>query len=227
MPMPEPVRDAAVLFDLDGTFADTAADMAAALNRLRAAHGRAPLPLAEIRPFVSHGGRGMLEVGFGLRPGDSDYESVRHAFLACYAEDLVRDTAPFPGMAELVATLEARAIPWGIVTNKPGYLTRPLLEGIGYAERAACVVCGDTTPTPKPHPRPLLHACELLGVDPERCWYLGDAERDIQAGRAAGMGTLIALFGYLGAHDDPSGWDAHGAIDHPLALLDWLPGTPA
>jgi phosphoglycolate phosphatase len=133
----------------------------------------------------------------------------------------VRETAPFPGIPELIDALEARAIPWGIVTNKPAWLTDPLMAAIGLAERAACIVSGDTLARAKPHPDPLLHACRQIGRDPAHCWYVGDAERDVAAGRAAGMGTLVALFGYLG-EEDPGGWGAHGMIAAPLDVLDWL-----
>ncbi len=213
---------AAVLFDLDGTFADTAPDMARALNRLLRAEGRAPLPFARIRPHVSHGGRALIGLGFGLQPGDPDYEQLRQQFLHLYSDDLARDTQLFPGMAELLAGLEQRAVPWGIVTNKPGWLTEPLLRLLGWSERAACVVSGDTTPNAKPHPEPLLHACRQMGVVPERSWYVGDAERDIAAGRAAGTRTLIALFGYLRETDEPARWGADGLIARPLDVLDWI-----
>ncbi len=223
MPETNLIRDRAVLFDLDGTFADTAPDMAAALGRLLAVRGLAAPPFERIRPFCSHGARGILKVGFDLEPSDADFEPLRLEYLEIYAAALVEETAPFPGIAELVDALEARDIPWGIVTNKPTYLTRPLMERIGFLDRAACVVCGDTAARPKPYPDPMFHACELIQVDPTGCWYLGDAERDIRAGLAAGMGTLAALFGYLAPDDDPSGWGAHGMIAHPLDVLAWLP----
>ena len=223
MPEPHPARNGAVLFDLDGTFADTAPDMAAALQKLLALHGRAPLPFEQVRPFCSYGARGILKLGFGLEPDDADFEPLRLQYLDIYAAALVEATTPFPGIAELVEALEQRRMPWGIVTNKPTYLTLPLMERIGYLERAACVVCGDTTPRPKPHPDPMLHACALIAVEPARCWYLGDAERDIRAGLAAGMGTLAARFGYIEPEDDPATWGAHGLVDHPLEVLSWLP----
>lgn len=223
----ETLRDAAVLFDLDGTFADTAPDMTAALNRLLARHGRSSLTLAQARPLVSHGARGLLRVGFGVEPDASEYEPLRREFLDLYAAALVEDTVLFPGISELIAALESRGIAWGIVTNKPGWLTDPLLERIGMLPRAGCVVSGDTAARPKPYPDPLFHACTLLQTDPARCWYVGDAERDIQAGLAAGMGTLVALFGYLGRDDDPRRWGAHGLIAHPLDVLDWLPESPS
>lgn len=211
-----------MLFDLDGTFADTAPDMARALNRLLAAHGRAPLPFERIRPHVSHGGRAMVRIGFGLTPGDAGFDALREQFLELYAADLARDTAPFPGVPELVSELEGRSIPWGIVTNKPAWLTDPLMAALGYAHRAACVVSGDTAARPKPHPEPVLHACALVAREPGDCWFVGDAERDVAAGRAAGCGTLVALFGYLGDGEDPAAWGADGAIAAPLDLLPWL-----
>lgn len=220
-----PRRDGAVFFDLDGTFADTAPDMAAALTKMLAARGRDPLAFEQVRPFCSYGARGILEVGFGLKPDDMEFEPLRAEYLDIYAAALVERTVPFPGIADLVDALETRGLPWGIVTNKPTFLTLPLMERIGFHERAACIVCGDTAARPKPHPDPMYHACELLGVAPERCWYLGDAERDIRAGLAAGMGTLAALFGYLGPEDDATTWGAHGLIDHPLDVLAWLPDT--
>lgn len=213
---------AAVLFDLDGTFADTAPDMGRALNRLLEMKGRSPLPLATIRPHVSHGARGLVRLGFGLEPGEPDYDRLRQGFLDLYREDLARDTRLFPGMAELLAELEERDLPWGIVTNKPGWLTEPLLRTLGWYERAACVVSGDTTPHTKPHPEPLRHACRQIDAVPARTWYLGDAERDIAAGRAAGIRTLVALFGYLGEADRPAHWGADGSIEHPGDLLGWI-----
>jgi N-acetyl-D-muramate 6-phosphate phosphatase len=215
-------RGGGVLFDLDGTFADTAPDMARALNRLLAAHGRAPLPFERVRPHVSHGGRAMVRIGFGLAPEDAGYDTLRRQFLDLYAEDLARDTAPFPGVPELVTELDGRGIPWGIVTNKPAWLTDPLMAAIGYGQRAACVVSGDTATRPKPHPDPVLHACALIDREPGDCWFVGDAERDVAAGRAAGCGTLVALFGYLDDGEDPTAWGADGAIDTPLDLLPWL-----
>jgi phosphoglycolate phosphatase len=229
--MPEPGAASGaidtVLFDLDGTFADTAADMGAALNRLLARHGRDPLPPALIRPHVSSGSRGLLAVGFGLAPGDDGYEDLRGDYLALYAEDICRETCPFPGVPELVAALEGRGLAWGIVTNKPGWLTDPMLAAMGLPGTPACIVSGDTAPRPKPHPDPLLHACGLIGRAPDTCCYVGDDRRDIVAGQAAGMATLAALYGYLGVESHPRDWGADGLIEHPLALLDWLDAAAA
>jgi phosphoglycolate phosphatase len=211
-----------VLFDLDGTLADTAPDMARALNLQLARHGRPPLPFEAIRPHVSHGARAMMRIGFALEAGEADYAALRQEYLDIYGENLALATAPFPGIPQLLEALEARRVPWGIVTNKPAWLTDPLMGSLGLAGRAACVVSGDTAARPKPHPDPVLHACRLIGVDPRECWTVGDAQRDIAAGRAAGTGTLAALFGYLGEDDDPASWGADGLIRAPLEVLDWL-----
>ncbi len=211
-----------VLFDLDGTFADTAQDMGNALNRLLESHGLAPRPFQQIRPQVSHGGKAMIRLGFGIGPDDERFEPLRREFLDLYLADLDTHTRLFPGMEELLQTLDVRGMPWGIVTNKPAWLTDPLLRGMGIDRRAACIVSGDTTPHAKPHPGPILHACRQIGLATENCWYLGDAERDIIAGRDAGARTLVALFGYLDTHDRPEAWGADGLIDHPLETLDWI-----
>ena len=212
----------AVLFDLDGTFADTAPDMALALNRLLQRHGRASLPPDAVRPHVSSGSRGMLAVGFGLQPFDAGYDALRREYLDLYAEDICRHTQPFPGIQQLIDALHSRGVAWGIVTNKPGWLTDPLLAAMALKPAPDCIVSGDTVARAKPHPDPLLHACALIAHAPERCWYIGDDERDIVAGRAAGMGTLVAGYGYLGTASHPRDWGADGLIEHPLDILDWL-----
>lgn len=211
-----------VLFDLDGTFADTAPDLAHALNTLLAEEGRAPLPFETIRPEVSHGSPGLLKVGFGLTDADPDFARLRQRLLDLYAQDICRHTRPFTGIPELLATLKARGINWGIVTNKPAFLTEPLLDRMQLSFLPACIVSGDTTPNRKPHPEPMLLACRQSGSEPVECLYVGDAERDIQAGHAAGMKTLIALFGYIGAQETPESWGADGLIRHPREVLDWL-----
>jgi 2-phosphoglycolate phosphatase len=224
--MGERASRGAVLFDLDGTFADTAPDMGRALNRLLADHGRPALTAAAIRPHVSNGARAMIRLGFGLLPGDDGFDALRAAFLDRYASAICLGTRPFPGIPELLARLERYGLPWGIVTNKPGWLTGPLLARMTpehrLCERAACIVSGDTAPRPKPHPDPLLHACAQIGCDPAASWYIGDDPRDIQAGRAAGMRTLTAGWGYLGVGDAPVTWGADGLIDHPLEVVDWV-----
>jgi phosphoglycolate phosphatase len=222
------VAEGAVLFDLDGTFADTAPDMGAALNVLLARHGLGPLPLTEIRPHVSSGSRGMLRIGFGLDPRSPDYDSLRRDYLAIYAENIAGETRVFAGIADLVTALEARGLPWGIVTNKPGWLTDPLLERMALPGTPACVVSGDSAARAKPYPDPLLLACDHIGCPAAGCWYIGDDHRDIVAGRAAGMATLAAAYGYLGDELPPSDWGADGIIAHPMEVLDWLErGLPA
>ncbi len=212
----------AVLFDLDGTLADTAPDLGAALNRLRLAAELPALPLDAIRPHTSNGARGLLRIGFDIGPEDDRYEDLNARFLMFYAEDVCRHTRLFEGMSELVAGLEARGMPWGIVTNKAGRFTGPLLGLLNLAHRAACVVSGDTTPHAKPHPAPLLHAASLIGRQPSSCLYVGDDLRDVQAARAAGMGVLAAAYGYLGTQGDPADWHADAVIRHPLEVLNYL-----
>ena len=219
-PLRPPLR--ALLFDLDGTLLDTAPDLAAATNGLRALHGLPPLSYAEIRPWVSHGGTALTRLALGLDPGVTGFEDARLALLDLYQRDIARATTLFPGMQQCLRALADRGLPWGIVTNKPSRLTTPLLATLGLATQAACVVCGDTTPWSKPHPAPLLHACALLGLPPSSCLYIGDAERDIQAARAAGMPALAATWGYLGAADRPQDWGADGLLEDPQALSEWL-----
>lgn len=211
----------ALLFDLDGTLLDTAPDMGGALNRLRVEEGREPLPMQTLRPVVSHGAARLVKVGFPDAV-DAEFERLRLRFLAIYSQHLAEGTQPFPGLLALLDELERRTLPWGVVTNKPGWLTDPLLARLGLFDRAACIVSGDTTSERKPHPLPLLHAAELIGHRPAQCLYVGDAERDIQAGRAAGMRTIVAAYGYIADSDTPDAWDATGRIEHPSQLLEWL-----
>ena len=211
-----------VLFDLDGTLLDTAPDMGRALNRLLAEQGRPPLPAETIRPVVSHGSPGLLELGFGIIPDHTDYPALRDRFLALYRADLARGTRPFPGITELLDWLEARDIAWGVVTNKPGWLTDPLLAALALTPRAACIVSGDTLAQRKPHPAPLFHACEQVGVNAAACVYVGDAVRDVEAGRRAGMRTVVARYGYIHPREQPAGWGADLVIDAPAALRTWL-----
>ncbi len=221
-------RPAAVLFDLDGTLADTAPDLARALNRLLDEEDRPPLPLDEIRPVVSRGTEALLDLAFG--PAGDDVGTRlrrRERLLSLYTASIADETRLFPGMAVLLDRLETAAIPWGVVTNKPARLTEPLMEELGLARRAACIVSGDTTPYRKPHPGPLLHACRTIGVEAPGCLYVGDAERDIAAGRSAGMTTLVALFGYIAPDDDPLAWSADGLIDAAPAILDWIGPSPS
>jgi len=211
-----------VLFDLDGTFADTAPDLANALNALLVEEGRAALPFDQIRPQVSHGSIGLLKLGFGIEPGDTGFARLRERLLAIYAADLCRDTRPFPGIEELLDTLHRRGLNWGIVTNKPAFLTEPLIGQLKLAFPPVCVVSGDSTVNRKPHPEPMLLACRQAGSLPGQCLYVGDAERDIAAGREAGMKTLVALFGYIDHHETPERWGADGMIRTAAEVLNWL-----
>jgi len=213
-----------VLLDLDGTLLDTAPDMAAALNRLRIEEGETPLDFAAIRSHVSHGAAALVRLGFPTAD-EQEFATLRQRFLDSYAAQIADETRMFPGFETVLAAFEVGGMPWGVVTNKQASLTTPLLAQLQLLRRAACVVCGDTTSQRKPHPAPLLHAAGLLGLEPRACVYVGDAERDVQAGRAAGMHTLIALFGYLGAHDRPEEWRADGVIREPAELLGWLNGS--
>ena len=212
----------AVLFDLDGTLVDTAPDLGYALNLQRARHGLPPLDDAIIRPQASHGARGLLGVGFNLHPEDPHFARMREEFLQLYAENICRHSRPFPGILDLLSELEARQLKWGVVTNKPARFTEPLMSILDLAERAACIVSGDTCPQPKPHPAPMLAAAELCGATPAQCLYLGDAERDIQAANAAAMPALVAAWGYIDATDQPHTWGAHGEIHRPTDTLDYL-----
>lgn len=211
-----------VLFDLDGTLLDTAPDLANALNAVLEANGHAPLPFDAIRPAVSHGGRALIELGFELPPGHPDFEPRRLQLLDYYLNNIAQHTRFFSGMEEVLEYIETHGLSWGIVTNKPGWLTNPLLAALKLDQRAAAIVCGDTLAERKPHPAPLLHACKLIGSKPEQCLYVGDAERDIQAGHNAGMATLVALFGYLMTEDKPEDWGANALIRHPAEILDWI-----
>ena len=211
----------AVLFDLDGTLADTAPDLGYAINRMRTARGLPQLPLAATRPVTSLGARGLLEVGLEVTPEHSSYDALREEFLAIYADNLCRETRLFPGMAELLAELERRAMPWGVVTNKAERFTFPLLDRLGLGRRAACVIGGDTTGKLKPDPAPLFAASDRLGIAPPHCLYLGDDRRDVDAGRAAGMKVVVATFGYLNG-TDPATWNADAMIAQPSELLRYL-----
>ncbi len=218
--MPQVIRT--VLFDLDGTLADTAPDLAWALNQVLQEQGREPLPYEQIRPVVSHGGIALIKLGFAIDPQAPEFQPLRERLLTIYRANIARETRLFDGMPELLEALEARGINWGVVTNKPAWLTEPLLAALDLTPRCATTISGDTLPQRKPHPAPMLLACEQAGSQAAQCLYLGDAERDVQAGRAAGMTTLVAGFGYLGTEDHPEGWGADGIIDHPLQLLDHL-----
>jgi 2-phosphoglycolate phosphatase len=210
-----------VLFDLDGTLLDTAPDMAAALNQLRVAEGLEALPFSQIRPLVSHGAPRLLRLAFG-EPEAERHESLRRRFLDFYRAALAVHTRLFDGFDAVLSSIEDSGLRWGIVTNKPGWLAEPLVAEVGLAGRCACLVSGDTLAERKPHPLPLLHAAGLLGIEPRECVYVGDAERDVQAARNAGMIPLVAGFGYLGDGEDPAAWQAEAIIARPEELVDWL-----
>jgi len=212
----------AILFDLDGTLADTAPDLGNALNRQLTERGHQALPISVIRKVASSGARGLIGLGFNLTPEDAGYEALKDEFLNYYEAALCQDTRLFDGMAELLDALDARHLPWGIVTNKSARFTVPLMAQLDLSPRAACVVSGDTTPHLKPHPASLLHASEFLRVPPPECIYVGDDHRDVQAALAAGMLPVVALFGYLGNGHDPKEWGAKHYIDTPLDLLKLL-----
>ncbi len=212
-----------LLFDLDGTLLDTAPDMIAALNRVLEDEGRPPIPTSRLRDHVSHGSAALVRLAFGERQADADFESRKARFLRYYRDNLCVETTLFPGMAEVLDQAEASGVPWGVVTNKPGWLTDPLMEQIGLMTRAACVISGDSTAERKPHPLPMLTAARLAGVAPAECLYVGDAERDIQAGRAAGMRTLVAAWGYIDGGQQAETWGADGAVAHPGELRAFLP----
>jgi 2-phosphoglycolate phosphatase len=220
--IPAPLRVRAVLLDLDGTLMDTAPDLVGALNTLRMENGLGPLPAGHLQSVVSHGSAAMVRRGFDLQPAHPDFETLRQRFLSLYRARVSRATRPFDGMEDLLTRLEDSGVPWGVVTNKPGWLTEPLLEDLGYAARAACVVSGDTLPCRKPDPAPIRLACERLRLPPQECMLIGDAQRDVEAGRRAGVVTLVALFGYIGAEDRVGTWGADGLIGHPLEALRWL-----
>lgn len=211
----------AVLFDFDGTLADTAPDLAAAVNRMRSDLGDEPLPLERLRPFASAGARGLLHAAFGLKPDDAEYKAMREEFLDLYAETCCLRTRLFPGIAELLRELRSREVRWGVVTNKATRFTERILSHLNL--KPDCVACGDTTPHLKPHPAPLLHAADQLNLPPQTCCYLGDDLRDMTAARAAGMRPIAVEWGYH--HPDsgtPGSWQAEAVIAHPIDMLKLL-----
>ena len=213
-----PTRPRAILFDLDGTLADTAPDLAAAVNRLRTDRGLEPTPYSVLRPTASAGARGMIGAAFGLTPADEGYEALRLAWFDNYQAAIAVHSTLFGGIPELLAGLTETGLAWGIVTNKPARFTDPLVPLIGLAH-AGCIISGDTMPFAKPHPAPLLEAARQLGLSPEDCWYVGDDLRDIEAGHAAGMPTVACAWGYCGAIA-PSTWNADYLLETPTDLLE-------
>ncbi|VAW90869.1 Similar to phosphoglycolate phosphatase, clustered with ubiquinone biosynthesis SAM-dependent O-methyltransferase [hydrothermal vent metagenome] len=211
-----------VLFDLDGTFADTAPDLAHALNQTLAAHQQPELGLEQIRPVVSHGGKALIELGFKLPDADPKFEPLRLELLEFYKLDIAKHTILFDGINLLIEQLPSLGISWGIVTNKPSWLTDPLMQALGISERACSIVSGDTLAQRKPDPEPLLLAATQCNTAPESCLYIGDAERDIVAGKRANMRTMVALYGYIESHSQPHDWQADIYINHASEILDWI-----
>ena len=218
--MPDSIRN--VLFDLDGTLVDTAPDLAAALNQTLIRRGRDPLPFETIRPSVSLGGATLVQLGFGLEHSDPEFVRLHKEFLDIYRRDLAVHSCLFPGMERVLRRLEQMDMPWGIVTNKPAWLTDPLTQVLQLDTRTPCIVSGDTLEQRKPHPAPLLHACKLLQCEPQATVCIGDARRDVEAGLSAGMQTLIAAYGYIDADEDLGSWGADDIIDCPQDILSWL-----
>lgn len=200
---------ALILFDFDGTLADTAPDLGAAANRQRTRAGLEPLPLEVLRPYSSAGARGLLRCALNLTPADEAYEAHRVQFLKDYEVAMTVDTCLFDGVPELLAQIKDEGMAWGIVTNKATYLATPIVQALGLAQNCAVLVCGDTTAHSKPHPLPLLHAAQQAGYDVERCLYVGDDLRDIQAAQAAGMPSIAAAYGYCGPEHPPETWQAN------------------
>lgn len=213
------MRSKAILFDLDGTFADTAADLVRALNRLRANRGLADLPVAELRQYASAGARGLIVAGLQMLPDHAEYPATREEFLKHYSDEICVDTRLFPGIEDLLEAIEARGLLWGIVTNKSTALTRQLLAEMRLVDRPGCIVCGDTTPHLKPNPASLLHAAKVLDLAPRDCIYVGDDLRDIQAANAAGMHSVAAAWGYGDALES---WNADRIVAHPGDLIPGL-----
>jgi len=221
--MPIITKPKTILFDLDGTLLDTAPDLANALNTVLAANQRPILPLAQIRPVASHGGKGLIKLGFGIDETHSEYSELRQELLRCYQQNLCDETKLFPGMEHVLNHLNDTNTPWGVVTNKPSWLTEPLVANFAFFQQAGCIVSGDTVAKSKPHPEPLWHACSLLNCTANQSLYIGDAERDIQAAKSAGMPAIVALYGYIAEQDAPHEWGADAFIYEAKELLAFLP----
>ena len=212
----------AILFDLDGTLIDSAPDLGAAADKMRVDRGMASLPLANYRPMAGAGARGMISIAFGAGPEDGHYDALRDEFFANYESRMTESTHAFEGVEELVGDLRRLGLLWGVVTNKAERFTLPLTRSMRLFDSAGTIVAGDTTPHSKPHPAPLLEAARQLGIEPWRCLYVGDDERDIVAGRAAGMATVAATYGYLGSAGSTIEWNANATISQPKELLNLL-----
>lgn len=211
-----------VLFDLDGTLADTAPDLAFAVNSLLEEKQRPALSLDVVKPLVSLGGIAMVRTAFGIEEDDLEFGELKNRFLEIYRKNIALHTVLFDGIESVLSSLESRHMSWGIVTNKSTWLTLPLMEALRLSERTPCIVCGDTVEHAKPHPAPLLHACDLLHCTPKQTLYVGDALRDIEAGNRAGMTTLVANYGYIGEEDKTQNWGADGEVNSAVEILDWV-----
>ena len=222
MSEPQEAATRAVLFDLDGTLIDSAPDLGGAANRMRQRRGLAPLPLEDYRHLAGAGARGMLKIGFGLGPDNAAFDQLKQEFFDEYEQQICQDTVVFDGITELVKKIKDAGMAWGIVTNKMERFTLPLLELMPWLSRADAVVCGDTTAHPKPHPEPLYEACRRLGIRPDQAIYVGDDERDILAGKAAGMPTVAACYGYLGEGHTGTNWGADHIVHEVGALAQLL-----
>ncbi len=217
-----PKKFDAILFDLDGTLLDTAPDLAMALNYVLEAEKKPPLILSEVREVASDGAAGLLKIGFDITSENADYSRLREKLLNYYHAHIHDYSCLFDGMESILKSCEQKNIPWGIVTNKPGYLTDILLKRLQLQQRASCVVSGDTLKLRKPYPDPLIYAAELLKIMPQKCCYIGDAQRDIEAAKAANMFSIGALYGYIPKEIDPKTWNANAYVNSPKELLDWI-----
>ncbi|WP_230413355.1 HAD-IA family hydrolase [Zooshikella ganghwensis] len=212
----------AILFDLDGTLLDTAPDLVAAVNRLRQAHGENSLDYNLVRNCVSNGAKALVKLAFSTTEDDQRFTHLHQQLLALYEEQLVNETALFPGMDLLLQAIESRRLPWGVVTNKPSQYTAPIMDSLALSQRSAVTICPDHVQQRKPHPEPLLAACSRISCKPEQCIYIGDHERDIEAGQRAGMVTIAACYGYIDSDTDPASWPADFHANSVMEILDWL-----
>ena len=213
----------AVLFDLDGTLIDSAPDLGAAVDQMRVDRGMTSLPLVHYRPMAGAGARGMIKLAFGFTPEHPEYDAMKEEFFRNYEACMTQRTFAFEGVEQMIDKLVAAQLPWGVVTNKSKRFAEPLTQAMPLFKTAAVVISGDTTPYAKPHPEPLFEAARRLGISPTACVYVGDDERDIVAGHAAGMKTVAATYGYLGLQSDVQKWQAHANIQSPLELSRLLP----
>lgn len=209
-----------LLFDLDGTLADTAPDLCHALNRVRQEQNLAPMDLQTVKYQVSNGAGALIRLGFNIDDSHIEFEPLRKRLLEIYANNIAVHTRLFDGMESLLQYAESHGISWGVVTNKPSRFTLPLMQQLGISSRAGCIISGDTLERKKPHPDPILHACQLLGCPPEQSVYVGDAPRDIEAGNKAGSKTIVALFGYIDDDQEPHSWGADAGVHHPMQIRE-------